>query len=262
MTSRGTYRGLYSALFDDPDFQRLSPRARHVLLTARLCSQNTAASLFGCYLEVLAAQTGLSAEEVEAALRELANQKWIVREGRVVWIRNGLKFDPNTKLSNEKHRLAVARALQPFGKMPIVAKYRKYYGLEGLSDGSRRASHIAPQKAREDPAQLGPPSPSTSPSPSPNTKASTDAGGDTGFSLFWAAYPMRIGREAALKVWRERRLEPKTQEILAGLERTRGYLTREGSRFVPNPATWLAAGRWQDEPPPSTPFSPKTAANA
>ena len=55
-----------------------------------------------------------------------------------------------------------------------------------------------------------------------------------------------------------------TDEIIASLDAQMTYLTREESRFVPNPATWLNQGRWQDDPPaaPGVILSPKTAGNA
>ena len=79
--------------FDDPDFQRLTPFARLVLVVLRLCAQAGPAVIFRYYPAVLC-QTGLSAPEFEAALEELEQpaprQPWIYRESVVVWVRNGL----------------------------------------------------------------------------------------------------------------------------------------------------------------------------
>jgi len=92
--SRGVHRGVYGALFDDPDYQTLSFQARLVLLTVRLCAQAGPASIFRYYVELLARQTGLPQKQVETALAELAatpspDSPWIVYDKAIVWVRNG-----------------------------------------------------------------------------------------------------------------------------------------------------------------------------
>jgi len=71
------------------------------------------------------------------------------------------------------------------------------------------------------------------------------------FDTFWAAYPKKVGKDAAWRAWRKRRPTSEiSQQILAALtwQRTQDNWLREGGRFVPNPATWINEGRWQDEP--------------
>jgi len=55
---RGYWKCIHGSLLDDPEFQRLSPEARHTLLTLRLCSQNNRACIFRCYDEVVIRETG------------------------------------------------------------------------------------------------------------------------------------------------------------------------------------------------------------
>lgn len=134
MTYRGSYRGAYSALVEDQDFQRLSPPARHVLLTLRLSPQNNAASMFRIYPDILASQTGYVAIDLDAALAELQcspspARPWVFLDGPVLWIRNGLRFDPNINLSNANHRIAVLRALAGLPKTRLLARFCKYYRL-------------------------------------------------------------------------------------------------------------------------------------
>ena len=85
-------------------------------------------------------------------------------------------------------------------------------------------------------------------------------GGPPGFTRFWNHYPKKVGKEDALKRWVGKKLEAKTEEILAGLDRTMSYLTREGGLYILNPATWLK-GHWADEPPLASSLSPKTRGN-
>lgn len=130
MKDRGVYRGLYSALPDDPDFQRLSPQARLVLYTLRVCKQAGPGVIFRYYPELLMAQTGLRYQAVETALQELERGVWIMREGVVVWVRNGLRYDPYMNLGNEKQRKGVLRSIEELPRLPIVLKFCDYYGLQ------------------------------------------------------------------------------------------------------------------------------------
>lgn len=70
------------------------------------------------------------------------------------------------------------------------------------------------------------------------------------FIEFWAAYPKKVAKGAALKAWK--RLKPSqelTEKMIAAIQRQKAsdQWTREGGRFIPNPATWLNAERWEDE---------------
>ena len=71
-----------------------------------------------------------------------------------------------------------------------------------------------------------------------------------GFDEFWAVYPKKVGKQAALKTWS--RLKPDaelTKAIVAAVEyqRSTEQWQREGGRYIPNPETWLNQGRWEDE---------------
>lgn len=71
-----------------------------------------------------------------------------------------------------------------------------------------------------------------------------------GFEDFWALYPRKVGKQAALKAWS--RLKPGaelTKAILEAVEyqKTSRDWARDGGRYIPNPATWLNQGRWEDE---------------
>ena len=75
-----------------------------------------------------------------------------------------------------------------------------------------------------------------------------------GFDAFWAAYPNKKAKIAALKAWRVGKPdEAMVARILNAIEQQKqsdGW-QREGGRFIPHPATWLNQGRWADEPLPA-----------
>lgn len=144
MTRRGVYRGVYSSLLDDPDYQRLSPDARLVLLTLRLSVQAGAAAIFRAYGAVIAEQTGLDVHDVEKALEELAasptaDRPWIYREGGIVWVRNALRYDPNIRLADVKHVKSIERAVAALPRLGIVARFCEYYKIASPFEGSGKA---------------------------------------------------------------------------------------------------------------------------
>ncbi len=138
MPSRGVNRSLYAGIFDHPEFQALPAQARHVLLTTRLCAQAGPGAIFTCYPEVLARQTGLPARHIERALKALEAAGWIQREGLIVWVVNGLRYDPSMKLADPKHRKAVTRSIASLPKLEIVLKFCDYYEITRPFDGASK----------------------------------------------------------------------------------------------------------------------------
>jgi len=70
------------------------------------------------------------------------------------------------------------------------------------------------------------------------------------FNEFWAAYPKKVGKKAAEAAWKKIKPDADFHDrIMTAIGRARvtEQWTREGGRFIPNPATWLNQGRWDDE---------------
>ena len=73
------------------------------------------------------------------------------------------------------------------------------------------------------------------------------------FAEFWAAYPRKVGKAAALKAWMK--VKPSVElhaRILEAVERQKQSTQwqRDGGQYIPHPTTWLNQGRWDDEPQP------------
>lgn len=100
-------------------------------------------------------------------------------------------------------------------------------------------------------------------SPSPDSEESAAQKPTTQeirFNTFWETYPKKVGKQAALKSWN--RIKPNTElydRIMAAVEvaKKSEQWQRENKRFIPNPATWLNQGRWDDEPPEAGPSASK-----
>jgi uncharacterized protein YdaU (DUF1376 family) len=110
----------------------------------------------------------------------------------------------------------------------------------------------------------GCPSPSPSPSPeeekelpkpsvSPSPKQSVRPKSPCGFEDFWAAYPRKVGKDAARRAWTSAMKRATVEEIAAGLNAAQWPTDRN---FIPHPATWLNAGRWLDTPTDIAPEKP------
>lgn len=76
------------------------------------------------------------------------------------------------------------------------------------------------------------------------------------FADFWDVYPRKTARAAALKAWAKAIKTADAQEILAGALRYSQDPNRE-AQFTAYPATWLNAGRWEDEPLPARSGGPR-----
>lgn len=126
---RGVYRGVYSVLMNDPDFRRLSPQAKLVFYTLRLSREAGPGCIFVYDSERLPLVTGMSWKDCQKGLSELQEGQWVLKDQTVMWIRNGLRYDPHLGLTNPKHRLAVIRNLTFLPKVPMIAKYCEYYDL-------------------------------------------------------------------------------------------------------------------------------------
>jgi len=85
--------------------------------------------------------------------------------------------------------------------------------------------------------------PVTSPS------AGKGRGGVPTFDQFWAIYPKKVGKAAAIKAWGvlkpDALLLQKILEAISHAQRSDQW-RRENGRYIPNPATWLNQGRWDD----------------
>ena len=69
---------------------------------------------------------------------------------------------------------------------------------------------------------------------------------------FWAAYPRKAGRPAAMRAWRA--IKPQNEAmrdaICDGLELWVQFWEADDTprRYMPHPSTWLNQRRWEDEP--------------
>jgi len=71
------------------------------------------------------------------------------------------------------------------------------------------------------------------------------------FETFWKAYPKKVGKGAALKVWKRIKPRKELQEKMINAVnawKTTEQWTKDNGQFIPHPATWLNRHGWDDEP--------------
>jgi hypothetical protein len=73
------------------------------------------------------------------------------------------------------------------------------------------------------------------------------------FQAFYAAFPRHVGRLAAWRAWRAKGCEYLAAEVMAAIswQNAKVFAGCPVDK-VPHPATWLNAGRWEDEQPRQT----------
>jgi uncharacterized protein YdaU (DUF1376 family) len=70
------------------------------------------------------------------------------------------------------------------------------------------------------------------------------------FDKFWSAYPRKVAKENAMKAFAKRKPdEQMLGEMLkaVAVQAASDGWQKDGGQFIPHAATWLNAGRWQDE---------------
>jgi hypothetical protein len=81
---------------------------------------------------------------------------------------------------------------------------------------------------------------------------------DVSFDAFWRLYPKKTGKGAALKTWKKIKPANGLCERIAAtlaLYCQSDQWQKDHGQFIPNPATWLNQGRWDDEPVSSSAHS-------
>lgn len=73
---------------------------------------------------------------------------------------------------------------------------------------------------------------------------------DDSFNRFWTVYPKKVAKQDSLKAWK--RIRPNEELIGRILSAVKAQLSSEqwikdNGQYIPNPATWLNRGQWDDE---------------
>lgn len=127
---RGIWRAIYVSLWDDVEFRKFTPNEKLVFLNLRTGSLSNIPCLYHYYIETIEWQTGIRRKRILEALQTLTAANWIALQDGIVWVRKGLRFDPNIVLTNEKHLVAVKKIILSLPKLQIVRDFLDFYKIE------------------------------------------------------------------------------------------------------------------------------------
>lgn len=70
-----------------------------------------------------------------------------------------------------------------------------------------------------------------------------------GFDEFWAVYPKKDAKQAAIKAWKKLKPDDELKQTIIDSVRRNidGKWKDSERRYIPNPATYLNGARWEDE---------------
>lgn len=211
-----TNRMIKDSFWTDSYVENLDPSEKLLfiyILTNPLCN---IAGIYQIQSRRIAFETGIDKEMVEKLLNRFQNDGKILRHHDWLLIVNHAKHQ---SFKNPNVTAGIKRILD---ELPDEVKALK---------GFERLSHFTL-------LNLTLPN-STLPNSTQDTK--------DWFSVFWEAYPKKVGKGAAEKSWKK--LNPDLAVVLASLEEQKqsSQWTRDGGQFIPHPATWLNQKRWEDE---------------
>ena len=70
------------------------------------------------------------------------------------------------------------------------------------------------------------------------------------FERFYAFYPRKVGKRAAMKAWTKMDAEDRNAaiEMAEAFGDAMAHVLPANRCFIPHPSTWLNQGRWDDDP--------------
>lgn len=227
------FRAIHTTIWTDPRIKALSVEGK--LLFVYLIT-NPHAHISGIYYlpeNLIVHELGLKGPSIRRLLDTLSKGYLVVsdRVSEVIWVRNMLRYQGK----GEKIIGAVASQLASLHRCIIIKEFLEYYAelnipyrypIEGVSVKEKEQEKYKEKEQKQDQVK---------------------SMGDSGFSLFWQAYPKKIGKGAAEQSWEKK--HPPIEQVLKAVaeQRNSDQWTKDGGQYIPNPATWLNQQRWLDE---------------
>lgn len=168
-------------------------------------------------------------------------------------------IDFGLRINNQEKTQRHMETLENIGLLDRAGEFLRphnWYGRQFASDVSTErvkrfrnrfngVSETPPEQNRSETDQIR-----SEQTPKPPSGAVCANGHAAHFAEFWKAYPKRVGKAAALKVWMRLKPDSTTRDAItvaiAKQSKSQQWRT-EGGRYIPHPATWLNQGRWEDD---------------
>lgn len=207
----------------DPDLSKCSPGTRGIWIDG-ICAmhEDGRRGVLSGTPEQLARICRCSPDEIETAANELK-----ATNAATVTIRNGVVTLVNRRMQREEKVREMTRKR--------VSRHR-----------ARKTPEDNSGACNENVMLLS----SSSSSASAKTQDGIVTSSDASFTEFWRLWPRKEGEQDARKVWEK--LAPDSETFGRIIKAVRAWSrsdqwAKEGGRFVPGAAKWLAGRRWHDE---------------
>jgi len=245
---KGSYRSIYTRLYDDAGFQRLQPRERDVLKTLRTCPAVNLPVLYRFTWEELALWTGYTQVALKRSVATLERAGWVVCRYPVVWVRNGLKFDPTFATNNKDQVTALYKALLDVPHSEVVGMFLKHYSLpRGPLTPPSPPSDLPPDSKDSESEKESEKEKRLSVKPAGLDGARESFQDD--FGEWWSAYPRKVEKKVALGKYQAQRRKGVTALTLLTAAKNYAAQCRAKDtelRFIKHPTTFLNQDRWED----------------
>lgn len=237
---------MYAKLFASLYQGTLRGQSNEILVFTNLLAHTGKDGTVDKHFRAIAEETGLSIDSVKAAIDVLEAP------------------DPESRSPDEEGARIVRLDEHRVWGWRVV-NHAKYRAIRSEDDRAEQ-NRIAQQKWREkkkqrndDNKQSKPSVSVISPSRGRGSKQIQEAdtltppcqpkASPSGFEDFWNAYPKRVGKGNAEKVWVKLKCNSLLPQILTCIRKAKSSQdwTKEAGQFIPHPATWLNRKGWEDE---------------
>ena len=142
------------------------------------------------------------------------------------------------KLTHVRVLQEIAHAKGLFARASAGGKAKQAKGLSDLALLDDKSKQCYPE-----------PEPELEPQPEADSRSKRPPRSSAGFDEFWATYPKKVGKKDARKAWAAAKDKPPVAAVVEAVEvlKYSAQWRDQSGRFVPNPATWLRRGGWDDE---------------
>lgn len=256
------YRRIHLTFWTDLKVRQLKPLDKLVFLYLVTCPHSHLSGIYHLPILYACHETGLDGREVGEAFDRLKEAGLVQynEKHEVVWVVNMLKY----QVISYSTVVAVTNQLDSLHGCPLIETFSMRYGgmlrewkdRDGTVPTQCQGSGNKDQEKDQDQKK----------EKKKEKKQNKDI--DHSFSLFWEAYPKKIGKAAAKKAWNKELStlinDDLLETILKAIEMQikSNQWRQDGGQFIPHPATWLNQERWEDgediDPPvSSTPINPR-----
>lgn len=264
------YRTIETSIWYDPKIKKLSIPDKFLFLYLITNSHAHMSGIYYISLRTISAEALISESQLIKSLDRLAKVSDLANQGsknslsipyqypiqgdssiglvfydfdfEVVWVKNMLKHQGR----GDKIKKGVENHLESLHKCPLIKVFSEYYNL--IQWGSINTPSIPydiPHRNKEQNQNKV--------QKQQNKKHQTfpENGVYPKFNDFWNAYPRKIRKKDALKIWIKDKLEEKATLIISDvLNRVTQDSQWQISQYIPHPATYLNKTGWEDEVTP------------